>query len=260
MGIGVDDKGFILEEAKKENIKSPFSELVSEVIKEVLKEFPNKIHSIYVYGSVARGKARMYSSDLDVTVVMTVKPNKIHKKKYDKISKKLEKKYPFVRDVGFDLGSLKEATDKKNYYDWGVWLRHECACVYGPDLGKEFPKYKPSKKVARGLNGDVGEWISKYKKIIKNSNKKSEIKEACKMVTRKMIRSGFSMVCEKEKAWVGKLDICYKIFLKYYPEKKKEIKEVFELAKQPISDKKIIIPILDNLGSWLVKEFKKQTS
>ena len=73
-----------------------------------------------------------------------------------------------------------------------------------------------------------------------------------------MLRTCYGLVIEKEKDYVDNPEDCYNIFSKYYPNKKKEAKEVLKIAKKPVTDKEKVFKIIDTFGKWLTKEYKKQ--
>ena len=47
------------------------------------------------------------------------------------------------------------------------------------------------------------------------------------------------------------------MFISFYPEKEKEMKDLYEFEKNPPSDKKQILDMFDSFGNWLMEEDKK---
>ncbi|MFD1203681.1 hypothetical protein ACFQ38_00825 [Sporosarcina contaminans] len=56
-GYGLDGDGYIISDVHIDKIHSIFLPLIHDSIKEIGLLFPNQLHSVYVYGSVARGEA-----------------------------------------------------------------------------------------------------------------------------------------------------------------------------------------------------------
>ena len=86
----------------------------------------------------------------------------------------------------------------------GLPLKHLCVCLYGEDLGKNQLNSKPTKKVAKAFNGDLG-------KLIKSCLQKPE-KDKIHSIMRKIVRTGFSLVIEEEKSWTTDLKNHMKFF------------------------------------------------
>ena len=60
----------ILEKVIKElNIQSEYMEFVEKYKTSIITEFKDKIHSIYMCGSIPKGLAKPYKSDADFTIV-----------------------------------------------------------------------------------------------------------------------------------------------------------------------------------------------
>ncbi|EKY3920813.1 nucleotidyltransferase domain-containing protein, partial [Enterobacter hormaechei] len=68
--MAVDRNGYITR-PRHHGIQPEYSHLIANVISILNDDFPDRIHSLYVYGSVAEGKAKPGISDLDITVVFT---------------------------------------------------------------------------------------------------------------------------------------------------------------------------------------------
>lgn len=66
----VDGEGYLINPCRSELIVSPWAEVVEDVKKAYLHYLPEKIHSLYVRGSVAKGKAIEEVSDIDMIVVV----------------------------------------------------------------------------------------------------------------------------------------------------------------------------------------------
>ena len=65
---------YIKKEVALKKVSVKYNPIVKDVKSELLK-FSDKIHSIYLYGSVATGKAKSPTSDLDIVVVLKAKPS-----------------------------------------------------------------------------------------------------------------------------------------------------------------------------------------
>ena len=254
---GVDKNGFIITEVGLNKIKPTFKKVLDTIKDEVIIKFGEKIHSLYLYGSVATGKARIKSSDLDLLLILRKKPtSKIQKdiKKFqDNISTEHLNKF---RGVGISLTHAEEVI--KDTYGWGCCMKHLCVCLYGEDLGKNLPRFKPSKRVAKAFNGDIEKHINSVLKQLKSAHSSQEVISICSSTLRKIVRTGFCLVMEQEQSWTTDLKKSYEIFSKYYPKQSVQMKKALILAQRPTTNTKELGKFLEDFGSWLSEEVEKK--
>lgn len=254
--IGLDENGYILKDVSKENIKEPWKSIIDKAIIKIKEIIPYELHSIYIYGSVGRGQAELNFSDIDLIIITKNKIRNYQLKELKKVNDSFMTEYPFIRELGLEIGTFEEVMKSKNLYSWGFWLNTCCDCIYGEDLGRLFPKFKPSKMISKGLNGDIETWLATYKPLILDENNSFRKKQYCKEIMKKIARTAFSLVSEKENSWTSDIEVCSELFEKNYPSKEEEIKIVVDLAKNPIEDSNKIIEIIDRFGVWLLGEVK----
>lgn len=254
---GVDKSGFIITEAGLNKIKPAFKKILDKIRGEIVNKFADEIHSLYLYGSVATGKARIKSSDLDLLLVLHRKPTSKIKNEVTKIQNYLTKEHSSTfRDVGISLTHANEV--KKDIYGWGCFIKHLCVCLAGENLGKNLPKFKPSKRVAKAFNGDIGSRIKTVLKKLKSAHNPQEVCSICSGTMRKIVRTGFCLVMEQEQSWTTDLKKSYEIFSKYYPKQSVNMKKALILAKKPTTNTKELGKFLEDFGSWLSEEVEKK--
>ena len=71
---------------------------------------------------------------------------------------------------------------------------------------------------------------------------------------KRILRTAFELVMEKEESFTRDLYPCYELFSKNYPEKEKEMKEVLFLAINNTDDKEKILEILNGIGIWITEK------
>ncbi len=108
--------------------------------------------SLYVYGSVATGTARVGSSDVDL---LTVGLSPADAARW---SQELSAEFAHLCR-GVDIGPAQPSDYRgtgDEAYGNRVFLRHYCVHLAGPDVGQGLPCFPADKAAARGFNGDVG--------------------------------------------------------------------------------------------------------
>jgi uncharacterized protein len=248
---------YIKKEVALKKVSAKYNPIVKDVKSELLK-FSDKIHSIYLYGSVATGKAKSPTSDLDIVVVLKTKPTSKLKPQLKDLETSLSQKYKKVfREVGFAITYKNEVLRGKESFGWRFFLTILSVKIFGDNLFQKEMKFSPTKKLARNLHSDVDKNIEEAKKKIKIANSE-DAKLQIKSIMKKIIRTAFSVVMEDENYWTTNLDEMTKIFTKYYPEKKQQINTVLKMAKSKSSDRKSATLILNNFGKWVSSEYFKR--
>ncbi|MDP2585927.1 MAG: nucleotidyltransferase domain-containing protein [Candidatus Levybacteria bacterium] len=254
---GVDKNGFIITEVGLNKVKPAFQKVLDKIKNEVINKFGGKIHGLYLYGSVATGKARIKSSDLDLLLVLQQKPTPKIKNEVSEFQNYLTAEHlNTFRDVGISLTHADEI--KKDAYGWGCFIKYLCVCLYGENLGKNLPKFKPSKKVAKAFNGDIGKHIKTVLEKLKSTPDPQEVSSVCSSTMRKIVRTGFCLVMEQEQSWTTDLKKSCEIFSKYYPKQSANMKKALALAKKPTTNTKELGEFLKAFGSWLTEEVEKK--
>jgi len=250
---GVDKNGFIITEVGLNKVRPAFQEVLDKIKDEVIHTFGDGIHSLYLYGSVATGKARIKTSDLDLLLVLQQKATSKILQQIHKFQNHLSVDHlNLFRNVGISLSYVGEV--KKDPFGWGCFIKHLCVCLYGENLGKNLSKFKPSKKVANAFGSDVGKHISTVIEKLKSMPAPKEVRSICSGTMRKIVRTGFCLVMEQERSWTTDLKKSYEVFSKYYPAKSTNMKKALSLAQKPTANTKELGKFLQDFGSWLSEE------
>lgn len=142
--------GMIVTGACQHRIAPEFKAVISKAVVRV--SAIGGSHSLYVYGSVATGTARVGRSDVDLFTV-GLRPGIA-----SPIGQDLGAEYAHICR-GVDIGAAQWADydgPGDEAYGNRVFLRHYCVHLAGPDLGQGLPVFAADEAAARGFNGDIG--------------------------------------------------------------------------------------------------------
>ncbi len=257
--FGVDNNGFIITEVSVDKITSQYKTIVDEVLQSIVKEFASKLDGVYLYGSIAIGKAIEGKSDLDILLVLKEFPGKALSEEIKLLEQTLSEKYePTLRGVGLTVTSVPEVTSEKERYGYMCFIKHLCVCIYGNDIAKDVPQFKPTKEVAKGFQGDIAEKLQSYKDKIEKATSDSELKKLSQEISKEIVRTGFRMVMPRAGSWTTNLQSMVDTFVNYYPEKNTEMKIALDWARGNLSQKDSIIEFIDTFGKWLSEEFESE--
>ncbi len=260
MHSGLDDKGFIISEVSVDNILPEYKQVIDECTAQIKKRLPRLVHSVYVYGSVARGNPVRGKSDLDLLIIFNHRLSDEERKTLNDVLDELSKVYlSLVREVGLADCTVEDMLDPENKYGWGAYLKVLCVCVDGEDLTKQFESFKLVSDIALGFNGDVGRYIeTAMQKIMDNAISQAEAGKIASVLARKLIRACYSMVMTRAQIWTTKLDEQAEVFVQYFPEKKSFISTLQYWIDYPPEDKEAVIEVLNSDGKWLTENFASE--
>lgn len=256
-GYGLDANGYIVRDVGLEKITPYYQKCIQETIHTLHMQFPNLIHSLYVYGSVARGDAIKGKSDLDILAIFN---RDLHNNEHQSVTElgvELSQKYNFlVRDVGIVKTTLDYCIDPKNYYEQ-AFLRELCVCLDGEDLRERFGPFKLTKDIAISFNGDIADVSGRYLKKLQGASG-AEFHATTQGFARKLIRTFYSMVMARSQIWSTKLDEQAEIFLLYFPEKKEVVETIQKWIEEAPQDQLKALAILENESKWAIANFIKE--
>jgi uncharacterized protein len=251
---GLDEDGYISTDSSLDKITKRFAALIEIVQSKIVNAFESQLHSLYVYGSVASGKARPVSSDLDILIVFKNKPTPQIRASVVQLENELSQTFRAdVREVGLAVTFLAEVFEGDYQIGLKCFIKHLCVCLFGEDLGTQFPKFKPTRAVAYGLNGDIKQVLEKAKQVMLTGSPDT-ISKTTMSASRNMIRTAFCLVMEEANCWTTILDDCASIFTAYYPERAPEIQHLLQIAKGAQVSCDEFLSTLNGFGKWLCDE------
>ncbi|UYZ22502.1 nucleotidyltransferase domain-containing protein [Mesobacillus jeotgali] len=218
-GYGLDPNGFIVSDVSKDKIDNVYMPCIRQSVNSLKNLVPEQLHSVYVYGSVARGEAIALKSDLDLIALFDGKISAYNIAEIKNLAQELSQKYrSMVRDVGIAVAYYDYTVDPSNYYE-NAFLKELCVCVYGEDLGKRFGPYKLTSEIAIRFNGDICENLNRTLNKCKTASNE-EFKIISQGFARKLIRTFYSMVMVRSQIWTTRLHEQSEVFIHHFPEKK----------------------------------------
>ncbi|MBD0786838.1 nucleotidyltransferase domain-containing protein [Vibrio sp. Y2-5] len=241
----------------KQPFQPEFQPAVDDLVRFLRAGVGDALHSIYLYGSVARKTAVAGQSNMDV-VIVTKRPFEDRKVTLlNTIRWRFQKSFPFITDVNIKTALVDEITTLDSIFTWGFMLRHCCVCVYGDNLAECFGDFEPSWEIAKHWNMDISEWVPVLRDRIVKANTPQEQLKAQKQMAKKLLRASYSLIMYKDRKWFDDPVECGNNFLHYHPEMKLEVDRLGLLLKDRVIPKRSVIGLLDSFGPWLVQQYQK---
>ena len=242
----VDEDGYLINPASLDKVQEKWKPVLDDVVEVYKKHFGDKLINVYVRGSVPKGQAVEGVSDLDSFAYVDLKDEEIENGWQSESRKELKEKYPFVEDFEIHAESLPENPG---------FIISQSLCLYGKEI--EVEKRRPGNDMILHIAND--ERYENAEKWFREVDLSSEekIKNKCVWLMKNVLRSGFEITMERSKRYTRDLYLCYKDFSEYYPDKEPLMREVLDLALNPVSDIEKILEVKNKIAPFLIEEAKK---
>ncbi|MEF1256882.1 nucleotidyltransferase domain-containing protein [Vibrio sp. M260112] len=241
----------------KQAFQPKYQPAIDDLVSFLTSGLGDNLHSVYLYGSVARKTAKPNQSNIDVVVVTHRGFSDLRTTLLNSIKWRFQKTHPHITEISFKTALAQDVASLDSIFSWGFLLRHCAVCVYGEDLSECFGDYEPSWEIAKHWNMDVEDWVAVYRNRIARADKPEEQVKAQRIIAKKLLRASYSLVMYKDKQWFEDPIECGQQFLRYYPDKQVEIERLGILLSGRLIAKRSVIGILDGFGDWLAKQYKK---
>lgn len=254
-GYGLDPNGFIESDVSIDKIDSIYVPCIQESIESLRNLFHQQLHSVYVYGSVARGEAVAIKSDLDLIAMFDGQLSSVKLAELKKLAGEQSHKYrALVRDVGIAVAYYDYTVDPSNYYE-NAFLKEICVCVYGEDVGERFGPYKLTSEIAIRFNGDISEALTRTLNRLETASNDEDFKTFSQAFARKLIRTYYSMVMARSQIWSTRLHEQAEVFIHHFPDKESIIRTLLNWIDEPPTDREAVYELFKSEGEWASANF-----
>jgi hypothetical protein len=141
---GVDADGYLVTGAALVNIPPAYRPVVDDSVA-AMTAFP-ELDGLYLYGSVATGRARPPDSDLDLLALWTSTVDVSAT-----VATLSARHAAVVREVGLAEAGVESLADEADR----CFLKHYCVALAGRDRRADLPRCRPSRRLALGFAGDL---------------------------------------------------------------------------------------------------------
>lgn len=248
----VSDEGYIENPCGDALIQPRWAELVEAAKAAYVQLYGRQLHSVYLRGSVAVGRAVEFVSDLDTFAVLN-SDVKQDKEKEHQLETQLGKKYPFASGVEIYTRQLSDFDDPKNA--WCFILQTQTLCLHGEDLAQQIPPFKPGKEIAffaRYFSRQLQQFWDEA-----HLDDALEFKLDCSWIMKRFVRAGFDLVMERSGKFTRDLYPCYTTFAEYYPGQKAQMHQALAWAVDPAGQTTAVMDFSKSFGGWLVSEIEQ---
>ncbi len=211
--LPIDENGYIINSCSWENIPLSLHVLLEKVILFYRDQFKEKLHSIYMRGSVPRGFYQEDYSDID-TFALVLEEN-IRWQALPLKNTQFEQSKPPI-ELAISSYSTNLAQD---YPALAMQLKTQALCIWGNNLQTSLPKYS----INSSLCFHYRWWKQDYNDFQKKEQHSfTEIQAFMKLI----LRVGMELVLVQEQRYSPDLYYCYQSFSQQYPNYQKSMEQI----------------------------------
>src|SRR5215213_4424470 len=161
--LRTDDEGYLVNELSQSDIASPWDSVVELIRDAYLKNLGERVHSIYLRGSVARGHAIEGISDVDTFAVLRTQEDALDLSWVYRLNSEIEASNPFCNGIEVVCLPYQELLnyDNEQFASWRMIVKTQSLCIYGEDLAEGLPRFKPGTETFTHA-GDLRKDIQKF--------------------------------------------------------------------------------------------------
>ncbi|MFW5994887.1 MAG: hypothetical protein ACOCRN_02160 [Spirochaetia bacterium] len=214
----IDEFGYIRTEVSLDLIAPEFQALVNDAATRVPQVLDAEFAGLYLYGSVAAGRAVAGRSGLDLFLVLQAEPDDTVLSRIREFAGELESESSgLVREVSIESTWLDEVFNGPNRLARQVFLRHMCVCIAGDDIRDELPRFAPTWEVCASLNGDAPEVLGRLWREFERTHAEHDRRRIAGKIARKILYTGMSCIAAETGEWAtGRADMASYLSL-FYP-------------------------------------------
>lgn len=235
-------------------VQPEFISLISMVTAHLTSEFGGLIHSLYLYGSVARGEAISGESDLDVSIVFNKAPGPDEEVRLEALRKSIESDHSVITKVDFDIGIVASVLDPSCSESWGYWLKHCCRCIWGDDLASAWPPFRPSRNIARAVNGDYSAFVHRRLHELVQAYNSTEAKKIKKEIAKRLIRATHNLRKQNASCWPVTLEELCSECIRVWPEQRRNGEFLLAQASAPDEEWREFTAVAKAFCEWLCEK------
>ncbi|GAA2244634.1 nucleotidyltransferase domain-containing protein [Kitasatospora cystarginea] len=257
---GLDADGYIAREGALSRVPDAFAPVVEAARTRIADSFgPSLLHSAYLYGSIPRGTAVPGVCDLDLLLALRREPTADDRAAAADVLAALDAEFPQIMGGGVLLFSEPVLLSELERYDLGWFLACLCTPLLGEDLAARLPRYRPSSLLARETNGDLAaaipRWRERLAEAVAAEGSEDELRALGRSVSRRLVRTGFTLVMPRWGGWTSDLTASVEIFARYYPERAERMRTALTVARTRSGDAALLTMLVEELAPWLAAEY-----
>lgn len=210
-GEGVCD-GYLVTGAAVEHIPGVYRPVLDDCVATVRAAFGARLDGLYLYGSIATGQARPPDSDVDLLALWE---STVDGAEVTAVARALSTRHSaMVREVALaqaSLDSLRLDADR-------AFLKHYCVPLTGRDRRPELPRFRPSRALADGFNGDLAAVVHRLRSTVDDAPTPADRLAATRKAARRLLLATATIESVSHATWSTDRATGAALLVRHHPE------------------------------------------
>jgi predicted nucleotidyltransferase len=253
---GIDGDGFIVTVVGPGVIPVVYRPVLASCVTVLRARLPDLV-VVYVYGSVATGRARQPESDVDLLIVLA---DQAERRVIDEIAAELSDRFRGVaREVGLAVVSLAELwADDLDGVGVRCFVKHYCVPVGGDDVRPLLAACRASPEVAWAFNHNTAVAVADAQRCLEQARTAEEVRQVCRRVARKVTLAATSLASIVESTWTTDRRRAAEIITLRYPQWAAAAADALRWCSAPTASSATVRAFLHDYASWVATELERQ--
>jgi hypothetical protein len=252
---GVDADGFIVSGADIELIPPLHRPLLESCVSSLLAGVEGLV-AVYLYGSVATGRASSPDSDVDLFVVTDDNDAAATTASIKVAAANLTAQFGhLVREVGIAHITIAALfADDIDALGSRCFIKHYCVALHGEDIASRLPAYRPSATMAWAFNHNIGDAIERARQQLDHAASGDDIQLVCRAAARKVLLAAASLASVITTSWTTDRRRGAAFLADTYREWAIDATTTLEWTTSPTDDRAAVRNFLDGFATWVAQQ------
>lgn len=246
---GIAPDGTITTGARRDRIAATYEPVLLDAVHRLEELLAGNLVAVYVYGSVATGRAEVPRSDIDLTAVVRDDPDL---ERLDHLNEALTTEYHAVaREVTVGLVTQHEVNATSDAgHAWRCFLKHYGVLLSGDDVAADFPRCQPTRRLALGFAGDFKRTVEAQLATARTATAAAERDDALARAARRLLLAAAPLTSVLEGDWSTDRARATELIEERYPQQAASAQELLQ-AVTTRSAQELRLETLEAFHDWL---------
>ncbi|MFC4737145.1 nucleotidyltransferase [Bacillus daqingensis] len=256
--VKVDQDGFIINETSASHIDMHYWKSIEEAVDACIFHVKDHLQSIYLRGSVPKGQAIKYISDLDM-ILVTKEPitNQVEAALDNSLSE-IAERHDVLSGIELNSVTAETLTGSREFSMMAFMISTQSVCMYGEHIKPKLPPFRISRALANAHLLYVESHLASARQdIVDNEDDPEDMLDCCSWIMKIIVRAGMALKTVEAQRFSRDLYPAYLLFSQNFPALQEKMRLMLSYAISPSGDRDELLTILKDAEGWLLPEVKK---